>query len=212
LQDRVALDDASLPGVEAGPIQRVRCCPNKAVSARLGKPGVGIQSDDVADPLGHGGRLPADWNERGVPGSAKKPVQLVELSSLPLPADPLAFLLIPEASTMQQDKPAPASGRSLVSLVEARDAVGQRGEQIFVAGHALAGRVPPVAQQGKVEMAFGICQVVHLEPLDLLIDVVGAREQHRHHNQSSKLRRHALGELELGEQAGLNENRNQTMD
>ena len=60
-----------------------------------GQDAVGIQGDDVADPLGHDGRLPVDWNERGVLGAAKQPVQLVELPSLPLPADPLAFPRVP---------------------------------------------------------------------------------------------------------------------
>ena len=190
----------------------MRRCPDETVGSRLGKPGVGIEGDDVADPLGHHGRLPADRNERSALGAAKKPVQLVELASLSFPADPLAFLLVPETPAMQQEETAPSSRWTLVFLVEASDAVGQRGEEILVTGHVLAGCVRPVAQEGKMEIAFGICQVVDFEPLDLLFDVVVAREQHRHDDQGSKLRRHALGQLELGEQPGLNENRDQAMD
>src|SRR5206468_12463521 len=70
----------------------------------LFRSGVGIQGDDVADALGHRGRPTTDWKERGVPGAAKKPVQLMELPALPLPSDPLAFLLIPETPTMQRSE------------------------------------------------------------------------------------------------------------
>ena len=138
LHDRVTFDDASLPRVETRPVQRVRHRPDQAVGGALGKPGIGIQGDDVADALGHRGRPSADRNERGVGGAAKQPVQLVELPAFPLPADPLAFPLVPETPTVQQKEPFPASGRTLVPCIETVDAVGQRGNELLVAGHALA--------------------------------------------------------------------------
>jgi hypothetical protein len=113
---------------------------------------------------------------------------------------------------VQQEKPFPASGRTLVPCIETLDAVGERGDEFLVAGHALARRVRPVGQQGKVEMAFWIGQVVHLESFELLLDVGVAREQRRHGDHGSKLRRHALGEFELGEPRGRKQSRNQPMD
>ena len=113
---------------------------------------------------------------------------------------------------MQQKEPFPASGRALVPCIETVDAVGQRGNELLVAGHALAGRVRPVGQEGKVEMAFRIGKVVHLESFELLLDVGVVREQRRHGDQGSKLGRHALGELELGEPGGRKQSRHQAMD
>ena len=131
-------------------------CPNEAVRARLWKPRVGIQGEDEADPVGNRGRLSINGYEGGVRGASEKPVQLAELSSLPFPADPLAFLLVPETATMQQEETAPCAGWALVLLVEAPDAVRQRGEEVLVVGQVLAGRVGPVAQEGEVEMALGV--------------------------------------------------------
>ena len=148
----------------------------------------------------------------GVRGAAKQPVQLVELAALPLPADPLAFLLVPETPAVQQQEARPASGRTLVACVETLDALGQRGNELVVAGHALAGRVRPVGQQGKVEMTFGIGQVVHLESFELLLEVGEAREQRGHGDHGSKLRRHTLRELELRKPPGRKQSRNQAMD
>ena len=113
---------------------------------------------------------------------------------------------------MQHEEPLPPSGRALVLLIEARDAVDQGGEELIVSGHVLMAGVRPVGKEGKVEMPFGVRQVVHLEPLDLLFDVGPAGEKRGHDDHGSKLRRHSLGELELGVQPGCNEKRHQAMD
>ena len=113
---------------------------------------------------------------------------------------------------MQQKEPLPASGRTSVALVEARDAVGQCGGEGVLDGHVLAERVRPVGQEGEMEMAFGISQVVHLEPLELLLDISPVRDQRGDDDHGSKLWWHAAGEFELGEQRRWNENRNQAMN
>src|SRR5213594_2689340 len=101
---------------------------------------------------------------------------------------------------MQQKKPLPAAGRDSIARIEALDAVGERGEEILVAGHPFVRRVRPVREEGKVEMTSGIRQIVHLEPLDLPLDVGQTREQRGYDDEGPKLRGHALGQLELGEQ------------
>ena len=212
LQDREPLDDTFLAGIETRPIQRVRHRPDQAAGGSPGQPGVGIQCDDVAYALRDRGLPTVDWNERGVPGAAKKPVQLMELPAFSLPPDPLALLLVPETPTMQQKESLPAAGRTPVPRVEARDAVGQRGQEILVTGHPLIGRVRPIRKEAKVEMASGIREIVDLEPLERPLDVGLTREQRGHDDQGPKLRGHALGQLELGEQPGWNEKRNQPVD
>ena len=205
LQDPVAADDASLPRLETRPVERVRDRPDQTIGGPLGKSGIGIQGDDVANPLGHRGRLSVDRHERGVRRAAQKAVQLVELTPLPLPPDPLAFTLVPQAPPMQHEEPRPPSGRALVGVVEALDPVDQGGEELVVSGPVFTACVRPVGKQGKVEVSFGVRQVVHLEPLELLFDVGPAGEKRGHDDHGSKLRRHAPGEPELGVQPGLNE-------
>ena len=113
---------------------------------------------------------------------------------------------------MQQQEARPRSGGAFVARVQTVDAVCQRGDQIVVARHVLAQRVRPVAQQGEVKMAFGIGEVVHLEPIELLLDVGAARDQRWHHHERSELGRHARGELELREPRGRKQRRDQAID
>jgi hypothetical protein len=136
----------------------------------------------------------------------------VELPSFPLPADPLAFQLVPETSAVQQEEACPAAGRSFVAHVETLDPLGQCGDQRLVAGHVFGGCVRPVGQEGEVEMALGVGQIVHFETLELLLEVGEAREQRGHGNQGSKLRRHALCEFELREPSGRKQGRDQAMN
>ena len=49
-------------------------------------------------------------------------------------------------------------------------------------------------------MAFGIREIVHLEPFQLALDVGLAREQRGHDDEGPKLRGHASGELEASKQ------------
>jgi hypothetical protein len=212
LHDRVTFDDPPLSGVETRPVQRVSHRPDQPVGGALGKPGVGIQGDDVADALGHRRRPSADRNERGVRGAAKQPIQLVELPSFPLPADPLAFPLVPETPAVQQEEPRPASGRALVPRIEMVDAVGQLGNEFLVAGHALAGCVRPIGEESEVEMALRIGKVVHFEAFELLLEVGSIREQRGHGDHGPKLDRHASRELELGEPPRRKQSWHQAMD
>ncbi len=103
---------------------------------------------------------------------------------------------------MQHEEARPRSGRTFVVQVEPLDAVVERRSELVVAGHVLLVRVRPVGQQREVEMAFGIGEVVHLESFELLLEVGAIREQCGHRDQGAKLRRHALGQLELGQPAG----------
>jgi hypothetical protein len=76
----------------------------------------------------------------------------------------------------------------------------------------LVGCVGPVGEEGEVEMAFGVGQVVHLEAFELLLEVGPIREQRRHGDHGSKLRGHALCEFELGEASGWKQSGYQAMD
>jgi hypothetical protein len=185
---------------------------DQAAGGPHGEPGVGIQGDDEADILRHLGRAAVDGHERRVPSAAQQPVQLVELSPLSLPADPFAFLRVPEPPPVQQQETLSAIGRGPVSRVELRDAVGQRGEKLLVARHPLGGGVRPVREQGEVEVAFGIGQIVHQDPLELTLDVLLTREHGRHGDHRPELRGNALGKLELGKQARRHEEGDQPVN
>jgi hypothetical protein len=101
---------------------------------------------------------------------------------------------------------------NVVSVVETRDALGQLGEELLVPRHAFVGGVPPIGEQGEIEMALGIRQVVHLELLDRLFDALVAGEQPGYDDHGSHLGGHAASEVEFAEQPGWNDNRDQAMD
>ena len=89
--------------------------------------------------------------ERRVGRPAQEAVQLVELPALPLPADPPAFLFVPEAPPVEKQETVAAAGRGAVPGVQGRDAIGGRREELLVFRKALRIRVGPIRQQRCVE-------------------------------------------------------------
>jgi hypothetical protein len=187
-------------------------CPNEVIRGPPWQSGVGIQRDHISNAIGHGGRSALDRNERGIGCSTEKPVEFVQLPPLSFPADPLAFALVPKASTMQDEEPFPSRRRAPVSLVEILDSVGQCGEEILVARHVFVGGVVPIGQEDEMEMALRIRQVVHLEPFDGLFYVRVGSEQRRYHDQGPQFGGHASSELELAKQPGWNAKSDEAID
>jgi hypothetical protein len=113
---------------------------------------------------------------------------------------------------VEDQKPVLSIGRASVPLVETRDPVGQRAQEILVLRQVLTWCVLPVCQEREVEMAVGIRQVVDLESLDRLLHVLAAREQRGYDHHGAKFRRHTIGEVELSEQAWSDDRGHQAMD
>ncbi len=103
---------------------------------------------------------------------------------------------------MQDYESLPAAGWTPVSLVEARDLIGELGEEVLVAGRDLLGGVLPIGQEREVDVSGWIGQVVGLDPFDRLFDVRTAGEERRYDHHGPELGRHAARELELAQQPG----------
>ena len=109
---------------------------DQALCGSNGKPRVRVQGDDVTNPRGHERRLAADRQERGVRGTTKEPVELMQFSALAFPSDPLALALVPDAPTMKYKKTGPIRCRS-VSAIEAVDSLNRYTQKLLVACRAL---------------------------------------------------------------------------
>ena len=67
-------------------------------------------------------------------------------------------------------------------------------------GSRLGIGVRPVGQEREMDRAAGIGEIVDLEPLDLLVDRRAGRQQRRDGDQGAQMRRHALPQVEAGQQ------------
>ena len=100
---------------------------------------------------------------------------------------------------MQEQEPGASSRGLAIPLVEPVDGRRCRREQLVVAGDMLGRGVEPVRQQGEPEIAIAVPQVMDLQAADPGLDVILAGEEHRHDNERSKPRRHALVQVEPGQ-------------
>ena len=72
---------------------------------------------------------------------------------------------------MQEEEARAAAGRAFVARVEPRDAGPSAASERVVSGHVSAVRVGPVGEKGEAEVAFGVGEVVDLEPFELLVEL-----------------------------------------
>src|SRR4029453_18966012 len=119
--------------------------------------------------------------ERRVVVPQKEPVELLKLAALSFPSHPLAFAVIPAPFAMEQEESG-ARVESDMTCVEPRDAFGRGREKSFIGRRALGRRIHPVREKSKVDGAIRIGEIVELETIDLLLDLVAAHEQSRHHH------------------------------
>ncbi len=176
-----------LPRIEAGTVQRVRHLPDQPLHDVARQPRVGVERDHVANAGGNQRGGIAVGDEARVGGAAQQAVQLVQLAALALPADPLAFALVPEPAPVQQQEAIAVGGRR-VPLIQPRDSSARGREQRVVAGLALGGGVRPVREQREADVAVRSRQVMHFESLDLLLDLRTRGQQRGHHDERAQPR------------------------
>src|SRR5579872_5685138 len=66
----------------------------------------------------------------------------------------------------------------------------------------LGWRVAPIGQQREMKIALSACQVVDLEPADLLLDFFERGQQRRHGDKSTQLRGDTATQFERRQQGG----------
>ncbi len=192
LQDRVAARDALQPRVEERPVERMTHLADETQRRVARQSRVGIERDDVADPVGH---AVVRREERRVGRAAQQPVQLVQLAALAFAAHPRALRAIEHASPVQR-REARSARPGGVARVQVRDRRVDDGQQRQVVVAVLAIAVGPVGHDREVELARRARQVMHLERRDLLADLVGRRQQRRHRDQRPRVGVGAAREVE----------------
>ena len=203
--------DSRLQHRVSRPVEGMRYRADQPIDGAARQPRVGVERDHVADVGRHpaqraratrgSSRARGTRDERRVRCAPKQTIQLVELPALALPPHPHLLALVPDPPAVEEEEPL------AVAPVQARDALARRRERLVITRHPLRGRVRPVGEDREADVAVGIRQVVHLEPLDLLIDLRAARQQGRHDDHGPQARRHALAQLESRQRARAEQRR-----
>src|SRR5215208_6867735 len=92
--------------------------------------------------------------EAGVGGATQQTVELFDLAAFPFPAHPEAFLRVPLAEPMEEQKAAGAFFRVLG--VQRADARARRGEDLGILRQRLRRRIWEIAEKCEVEMAIEV--------------------------------------------------------
>ena len=138
-------------------------------------------------------------------------VEFMQLAALALPADPGPLRFVPAPTAMQQNEPIDALFRG-IAAIEACDALDRGREQRRVLRHRFVGRVGPVRQQGEVNRAGRVGEMMYLEALDLFFDRRLRRQQRGNCHDRPQMRRHAIAQFEAGQQRGAEAPGDQPVD
>ena len=114
----------------------------------------------------------------------------MELATLALPAHVPVLARVEESPPMEEEEPiAPPGPGPWRSLSRATPPVAA-ANKFGVVGQLGSLGIPPVADQGEMQLAFGVGEVVDLEPFNQLVDLVGPRQQR---GIATSVRRSAVG-------------------
>ena len=110
---------------------------------------------------------------------------------------------------MEEQESLAAVRRGAVPPVQTRDPLARRRQRVVVARHARsAGASSQSERMAKRQVAVGIREVVHLEPLDLLLDLGDvASTASAPTTMRPQVRRHAVAQLEARQHARRDERR-----
>ena len=154
------------------------------------QPGIGIQRHHILDAVGN--RVRARQEAR-ILVAAQKQVELVQLAALALPAHPHAFAGIEQPPPVEKEE-----ARATIEGIFARE-TGNLPLRIFedldILGGFLGLAVLPVADQRETDFAARICQIVHFEVPDQLVDRIPVGEHARHGEERPRILGDAILEL-----------------
>ena len=168
--------------------------------------GVGIQRDDELHVLRHGGA----GQKAGIGRTAQQPVQFDKFAALALPPQPDALGRVPAALAVQEQKPVTVSRR--IGLVQGcnrrasldhQGRVGRRG--FFVA-------IRPVRQKRVVHGATDAGQMMHLQPLDLVLQILRVGQQDRHRHKGAQVGWNTVFQRKSGQRPWSENPRDQEID
>ena len=211
LQQAISLDDAAGGGIEAGPIERVGHRADQSIDGAPRLARIRIQGDDVPNIRRCLFDRVRGEQKGGVARSSKQAVQLMKLPALALPSHPDAFTFVPEPAAMKEKESVAAVRRRTVALVQSRDALARRGQENLIIRHGFLGCVRPVGEDAESEVTVGVRQVVHFQPLHLLVDFGAGGEQGGHDHHGAEGPRHTIAKLESRQRIRLHHRRHEAI-
>ena len=168
---------------------------------------VGVERHHVANILRHG--VGARQIGR-VAVAAQQQVQLVQLAAFSFPAHPAAFSFVVEAAAMHEIEACLAS--EVVASVEMGYLALGVFENLQVGRGFLRVAVLPVAEQGEVDLAVRIGQIVNFQIADEFIDIVALGDHAGHDDEGARLLRDAFLELVAGQAERFDEERHERVE
>src|SRR6266850_4521321 len=104
----------------------------------------------------------------------------MQLPTFAFPPDPLLLALVPTALTVEQEKSRATVRGGPVASVQPRDALNRRCKQFVISRHCFQRCVCPVGEERETQIAIWIREVVHFQPLDLLLNLSVACQEGRY--------------------------------
>ena len=208
LQNGVSPRDPPGARIEPRPVQRVRKRPDQTRGRSRGQFRVGIENDGEHDPfqareialgLRKGGLRLRSPGQEGIEG--------FQFAALALPAHPTPLGRVEAASAMQEhERPALAI---VMTGIQGPDGLMQTTLDAGVAGLMLFRRVRQVGQKDEAQRRVPVGQPPDLQFLGDVRDLVFAADNHRDDDRGRELCRDRLAEVQLREDTGADEQRDQ---
>ena len=172
---------------------------------------VRVKGDDVADVPRRPGGGARSRQKGGIGGPSKQSVQLVKLHALTFPTHPNLLPFVPEPAAMEEEESVAAIRGRSIALVQPRDALACRRQKILVARHGFRGRVRPIGEDGEAKVTVRVREVVHFQPLHLLVDLGAGGQQYRDDDHGAQGRRDTIAKLESRQRARFDHGRDEAI-
>ena len=197
LQHGVALNHPFVAWIEARTVQRMAQGTDQFLCHTARQARVRVEGDDETNTAWNLERFRFNRNKTGVSRAAQQSIEFVQLAAFAFPTHPTPFALAPFAVAVIQQKPRATAGSFAVTVIQLLDAVAGGSQREGIFGHRLKGRIGEIGQQGKMQMAFAVGEVTHLEPFDFFAHTLFITEQGRHHDHRSQVICDPIQQLEF---------------
>ena len=130
---------------------------------------IGVQRDDKSNALELSpiARIEKSF-QLGRGFADEESIELFQLATLALPADPALLALAPRAPAMKKKEAACS-----VPAIQFLDPAGDDVDVLRVLGHALPRCIGKIGQERKAQIRIGVSKVTNLEAVELALDCVG---------------------------------------
>ena len=207
LENPIAAHDATKLRVVVSPVERVGDRTGKHLRCVTWQHCVGIERYHIPH-LQKGCGFPDNGEKRIGPVSPKEPVELPELSTLPLPAHPHALALIPDSTPVKEVED--TSFRARILGVELLNSAHCRSKYPGIVRLGFRVSVSEVAQNREVQIAITVCEVLYLDVRKRFVHRAYTSEQCRNYHRRPALRGDAfLAKLQLRQEMRRHQQRHE---